>query len=145
MKIRITNKNNFDYKIGIFASIGLTYYFFTSLILFRPSFVKTLQHQFLFEVDFYLLIILSFIMAVFWLIINIVLSMFLIYFNQNIKYKNSSDVFLNSIFYSVGFLSVALLISYILDYDFRHFIAYANMFLSVRILLVILKFAYKKV
>lgn len=131
-------------KAALFSIFGLSYYFLIAIILFKPNFIEKVNNALLLDVNFYFLIMLSVCLSFAWFIMNIVLTKFLMLFNQNELVKSQTDVFVNSMFYSVGYLSCALLINYILDYDFRHFVAYAYLFLSLRIIWVVVKYAFKK-
>lgn len=131
-------------KAVLFSVVGLAYYFIIAIILFKPEFLDKISHAMLFDANFYLLLIISVCLSLAWLIMNVVLTKFLLQFDQNEKAKSETDVFINSMFYSVGYLSCALLLNYILDYDFRHFVAYAYLFLSLRIIWVVIKYAFNK-
>lgn len=134
-----------DSKAVLFSVFGLSYYFLIAIVLFKPNFIEKINNKLFFDINFYYILLLSICMSFAWLIMNVVLTKFLLVFNQEKKEENQTDVFINSMFYSVGFLSCALLLNFILDYDFRYFIAYAYLFLSLRIIWVILKFAFRKV
>lgn len=131
-------------KAALFSIFGLSYYFLIAIVLFKPDFIEKVNNALLLDVNFYYLIVLSISLSLAWFVMNLVLTKFLLLFNQNEVIKNQTDVFINSMFYSVGYLSCALLINYILDYDFRHFVAYAYLFLSLRIIWVVVKYAFKK-
>lgn len=131
-------------KAALFSIFGLSYYFLIAIVLFKPDFIEKVNNALLLDVNFYYLIVLSISLSFAWFVMNLVLTKFLLLFNQNEVIKNQTDVFINSMFYSVGYLSCALLINYILDYDFRHFVAYAYLFLSLRIIWVVVKYAFKK-
>lgn len=134
-----------DSKAVLFSVFGLSYYFLIAIVLFKPNFIEKVNNRLIFDINFYYILMLSICLSFAWLIMNVVLTKFLLIFNQEKKEDNQTDVFINSMFYSVGFLSCALLLNFILDYDFRYFVAYAYLFLSLRIIWVILKFAFKKV
>ncbi len=134
-----------DSKAVLFSVFGLSYYFLIAIVLFKPSFIDRINNRLLLDINFYYILFFSICLSFAWLIMNVVLTRFLLFFNQEKKVNNLTDVFINSMFYSVGYLSCALLLNYILDYDFRYFVAYAYLFLSLRIIWVILKFAFRKV
>jgi len=136
---------NIESKAMLVSILGLAYYFLIAIILFKPSFIDKINNKILLDIDFYYILFLSVCLSFAWLVMNMVLTKFLLAFNQERVEQSQTDVFINSMFYSVGYLSCALLINYILDYDFRYFVAYAYLFLSLRIIWVILKFAFRKV
>lgn len=134
-----------DSKAMLFSILGLSYYFLIAIILFKPSFIDKINNKILLDINFYYILFLSLCLSFVWLIMNMILTKFLLAFNQERVEQSQTDLFINSMFYSVGYLSCALLINYILDYDFRYFVAYAYLFLSIRIIWVILKFTFRKV
>lgn len=136
---------NIESKAVLFSVLGLAYYFLIAIILFKPSFIDKINNKILLDINFYYILFLSVCLSFAWLVMNMVLTKFLLAFNQEREEQSQTDVFINSMFYSVGYLSCALLVNYILDYDFRYFVAYAYLFLSLRIIWVILKFAFRKV
>lgn len=136
---------NIESKAVLFSVLGLAYYFLIAIILFKPSFIDKINNKILLDINFYYILFLSVCLSFAWLVMNMVLTKFLLAFNQERVEQSQTDIFINSMFYSVGYLSCALLVNYILDYDFRYFVAYAYLFLSLRIIWVILKFAFRKV
>ncbi len=136
---------NIESKAMLVSILGLAYYFLIAIILFKPSFIDKINNKILLDINFYYILFLSVCLSFAWLVMNMVLTKFLLAFNQERVEQSQTDVFINSMFYSVGYLSCALLVNYILDYDFRYFVAYAYLFLSLRIIWVILKFAFRKV
>lgn len=136
---------NIESKAMLVSILGLAYYFLIAIILFKPSFIDKINNKILLDINFYYILFLSVCLSFAWLVMNMVLTKFLLAFNQERVEQSQTDIFINSMFYSVGYLSCALLVNYILDYDFRYFVAYAYLFLSLRIIWVILKFAFRKV
>ena len=129
-------------KKTIFLSVlGQTYYFLIALFLFKSDLINKLDENFLFDIKFYYVIGISFLMSGFWFLVNIGISSFVLMFHpSSVKYiDNPSGVFINSMISSIGYLSGAMLLNFILDYDFIHFVAYAFSFIAIKILWVVWK------
>lgn len=75
---------------------------------------------------------------------NIALTMSLLLFSNTNEEQSPSDIFISSMIYSIGFLSCALLINYLLDYDFKHFVAYSYLFVAIRIIWVFISLSFSK-
>ncbi|CAM4142692.1 MULTISPECIES: hypothetical protein [Flavobacterium] len=122
-----------------FSVLGQTYYFLIAFFLFKSELINRLDENFIFDIKFYYMIGISFLMSSIWFFINVGISSFVLMFHpSSIKYiDNPSGVFINSMISSIGYLSCAMLLNFILDYDFKHFLAYAFSFIAIKILWVI--------
>ncbi len=136
-----------DLKINkrtVFLAIaGQTYYFLIAFFLFKQDFLLLIDENYFFDKNFYYVMGISFVMSFIWFFMNICVSTVLLLFTdhkRSIKYLgNPSGIFINSMICSIGYLTFAMLINFLLDYDFKHFISFSFSFIAVRIVWSMIK------
>lgn len=128
-------------KVLFFSVLGQTYYFLIAFFLFKPETINHLDELFLLDLKFYLILFGSFLMSLIWFMMNVCVSVILLLLSySNYIYSHSpSEVYVKSMICSIGYLTCAMLLTFLLDYDFKHFILYAFTFVSIRILLFLIK------
>ncbi|NJM78976.1 MAG: hypothetical protein HC854_03885 [Flavobacterium sp.] len=128
-------------KTLFFLVLGQTYYFLIAFFLFNPNAINLLDELFLLDYKFYLVLFGSFVLSILWFLMNISVSVIsLLLPNSNLlNSKSLSEVFVNSMIYSIGYLTLAMLITFLLDYNFKHFIVYSFTFITTRILWRVIK------
>jgi hypothetical protein len=134
-----------DLKINkrtiFFSVLGQTYYFLIAFFLFKHDLFLMIDDNYLLDVKFYFIIGASFLMSLMWFLMNISVSTILLIFsNKNNKYiGNPSGIFINSMICSIGYLTFAMLINFLLDYDFKYFISFSFSFIAIRVIWAISK------
>lgn len=134
-----------DLKINkrtvFFSVLGQTYYFLIAFFLFKQDLFLMIDDNYLLDVKFYFILGASFLMSLMWFLMNISVSTILLIFsNKNNRYiGNPSGIFINSMICSIGYLTFAMLINFLLDYDFKYFISFSFSFIAIRVIWAISK------
>lgn len=144
MKVAVKNKMIVSPKTFFLSILGLAYYFLIAIFLFRVDLVDKVESPLLLDLDFYFIVFISILLSCSWFLMNYFLTHFLLIYKLQNKRKSEPDLFISTMICSIGYLSCALLINYILDYDFGHFIAYAFLFLAIRIIWAVFSSAFFK-
>lgn len=118
-------------KTALLSVFGQAHYFLIAIFLFRYDLVEKIDNRLLLDINFYYIILISLAFSSLWFAMNVCISTMIPVICA--KKNQNSDIYFNSMVCSVGYLSGALLLTYILDYDFYHFIAYAFMFVALRL------------
>lgn len=128
-------------KTLIFSVLGQTYYFLIAFSLFNPDLINQLDERFLIDLKFSYILLASFIMSFIWFFMNVCLaSIELLFSYANNRFNtNSSAVFINAMISSIGYLTVVMLLNYIFEHDFKHFIIYAFTFAAIRFIWLLIK------
>ena len=125
----------------LFSVIGQTYYFLIAFFLFNPDSINQLDELFLVDIKFYLILSASVLMSLIWFFMNVSISVILLLLSYSThRYNSPSEIFINAMIWSIGYLTIAMLLNYVLEYDFKHFIAYAFTFIAIRILWCVIKY-----
>ena len=125
----------------LFSVIGQTYYFLIAFFLFNPDSINQLDELFLVDIKFYLILSASVLMSLIWFFMNVSISVILLLLSYSThRYNSPSEIFINAMIWSIGYLTIAMLLNYALEYDFKHFIAYAFTFIAARILWSVIKY-----
>lgn len=133
-------------KTLFFSVSGQTYYFLIAFFLFNPKAINLLDELFLLDVKFYIVLLGSFIMSMIWFLMNVSVSIILLILSYtDVNYlKSSSEVYVNSMICSIGYLTCAMLLTFLFDYNFKCFVAYSFAFIVVRILWNVIKYLILK-
>lgn len=139
--INLVKELKINKRTMFFSVVGQTYYFLIAFFLFKPDLFNLIDENYFFDIKFYSIIGISFLMSVIWFLMNVSISALLLMFSsKNNKYLgNPSGVFINSMICSIGYLTFAMLLNFFLDYDFKHFISFSFSFIAIRIIWVITK------
>ena len=141
----IINELEISKRTLFFSVIGQTYYFLIAFFLFNPDSINQLDELFLIDINFFLILSASLVMSLIWFVMNVSISVILLLLSYtNHRDSNPSEIFINAMICSIGFLTGAMLLNYALEYDFKHFIAYAFTFIAVRILWCVIKYLIVK-
>lgn len=129
-------------KTALLSVFGQAHYFLIAIFLFRYDLVEKIDNRLLLDINFYYILLISFTFSALWFAMNVSISMMTPFICA--KRNQYSDIYFSSMVCSVGYLSAALLLAYILDSDFYHFIAYAFMFIALRLCWTIFKLMIQK-
>ncbi|VXB06040.1 conserved membrane hypothetical protein [Flavobacterium sp. 9AF] len=123
-------------KTIFFSVLGQTYYFLIAFFLFRPDYLQLIDENYFLDFNFYFLILVSFFMSIIWFLMNISVTAILLLLSNK---ENTSSLFINAMICSIGYLTFAMVLNFLLDYDFRHFISFAFSFIAIRIIWTIIR------
>ncbi len=128
-------------KTMFFSVLGQTYYFLIAFFLFKQDFLLLIDENYLLDVNFYYVMGISFFMSLIWFLMNISVSAILLLFSDKVSNyaANPSGLFINSMICSIGYLTFAMLLNFLLDYDYKHFISFSFSFVAIRVVWVMFK------
>lgn len=134
--VKLVRELKINKRTIFFSVLGQTYYFLIAFFLFKPDLFDLIDENYFFDIKFYFVIGISFIMSLIWFLMNVSISTILLMFSsKNNKYvRNPSGIYINAMICSIGFITFAMLLNFILDYDFKHFISFSFSFIAIRVL-----------
>lgn len=128
-KLHITVKSS---ALIIFGQMP---FFFVAIYLFNNKLISLVSENPFYDMDFIFLLSLCFCLSITWFAMNLVLTFIVFKFGDYINddYSEIDDVFKASIIYSLGYLSIAILINIFLQLGFFWFLILAYGFIVFRL------------
>ncbi|MFD2891723.1 hypothetical protein ACFS5J_06835 [Flavobacterium chuncheonense] len=141
--VRNVHELQISTKTALLSVFGQAHYFLIAFFLFKHNMVDQVENPFLLDFDFYMIILTSLVFSLVWFIVNICISSILpIYSIQ--PNASEKDVYFSSMSFSIGCLTLALILTFLLDSNFYIFIAFAYMFIAFKIVWSVFKLMFNK-
>lgn len=145
--VKVIKELKINKRTMFFSVIGQTYYFLIAFFLFKPELFDLIDENYFFDIKFYMILVLCLLMSLIWFLMNVSISTILLLFSSTShkQIENPSSIFINSMICSIGYLTFAMILNFLLDYDFKYFISFSFSFIAIRIIWVMTKtFFFKR-
>jgi hypothetical protein len=134
-------------KSTIITVLGQMPFFFVAIYLFKHSLIDLISEYPFSDIDFLFVASICFCLSITWFAMNVILTLIVFKFGDYI-YKDETEidnVFKLSMWYSIGYLSIAIFINFKLKFDFFWFLVFAYGFIVFRLIYVgIVWYVYSK-
>lgn len=144
--VKVIKELKINKRTMFFSVIGQTYYFLIAFFLFKPELFDLIDENYFLDIKFYMIIGICLLMSVIWFLMNVSMSTILLLISDTTKkqIENPSSIFINSMICSIGYLTFAMILNFLLDYDFKYFISFSFSFIAIRIIWGITKSLFIK-
>ncbi|AWM14154.1 hypothetical protein NHF50_09875 [Flavobacterium sp. NRK F10] len=132
-----------SYPKIVLSIFGQAHYFLIAIFLFKHDLIDELDSPLLLDFDFYFILLLSVLFSITWFLMNISLTTVLLFLSHDKKYEDGSAIFINTMFYSIAYLTISLVLNYFMGLGFKHFVVLAYSFLALKIVWNVLKGKFK--
>jgi hypothetical protein len=130
------NELHIGLKTAVLTILCQMPFFFIASYLFKHDLITRISNYPIADMDFWFLICLSFCLSLTWFFMNVGLTSLLIALADRITKTDSEphEVYIGSMIYSIGYLSLAIIISYKYSLTFNSFLVWAYLYICFRIL-----------
>ena len=125
-------------KSSVITIIGQMPFFFIAIYLFKHDLINLVGKNLLSDMNFLFLISICFCLSITWYAMNLILTLIVFKFGDYLYHDETEidDVFKLSIWYSIGYLSIAIFINYKLQFNLFWFLVFAYGFIFLRLIYI---------